>query len=301
MMANTIFVLGPTASGKTRLGVELARRLGGEILSADSRQVYRGLNIGAGKDLSEYGSGADKVPYHLIDLVGLDVEFSVFDFQRAFFETWEEVRARGKLPIVVGGSGLYLEAALSPDRLMEVPRNDELRAELEAQDRAALVARLRNLKSDLHNKTDLEVRDRTFRAFEIAEYSEKHSPEPSPPIAPLILGIRRPRSDLRTRIAARLEARIEAGLLEEVESLRKQGVDWERLELLGLEYRYVSEFLRGQFESRNDLYQKLRSAILQFAKRQETWFRRMERKGFEIHWIDRADPEKSLEWVREYL
>jgi tRNA dimethylallyltransferase len=301
MMANTIFVLGPTASGKTRLGVELARRLGGEILSADSRQVYRGLNIGAGKDLSEYGSGADKVPYHLIDLVGLDVEFSVFDFQRAFFETWEEVRARGKLPIVVGGSGLYLEAALSPDRLMEVPRNDELRAELEAQDRAALVARLRNLKSDLHNKTDLEVRDRTIRAIEIAEYSEKHSPEPSPPIAPLILGIRRPRSDLRTRIAARLEARIEAGLLEEVESLRKQGVDWERLELLGLEYRYVSEFLRGQIESRNDLYQKLRSAILQFAKRQETWFRRMERKGFEIHWIDRADPEKSLEWVREYL
>jgi tRNA dimethylallyltransferase len=301
MMANTIFVLGPTASGKTRLGVELARRLGGEILSADSRQVYRGLNIGAGKDLSEYGSGADKVPYHLIDLVGLDVEFSVFDFQRAFFETWEEVRARGKLPIVVGGSGLYLEAALSPDRLMEVPRNDELRAELEAQDRAALVARLRNLKSDLHNKTDLEVRDRTIRAIEIAEYSEKHSPEHSPPIAPLILGIRRPRSDLRTRIAARLEARFEAGLLEEVESLRKQGVDWERLELLGLEYRYVSEFLRGQIESRNDLYQKLRSAILQFAKRQETWFRRMERKGFEIHWIDRADPEKSLEWVREYL
>jgi tRNA dimethylallyltransferase len=201
----------------------------------------------------------------------------------------------------VGGSGLYLEAALSPDRLMEVPRNDELRAELEAQDRAALVARLRNLKSDLHNKTDLEVRDRTIRAIEIAEYSEKHSPEHSPPIAPLILGIRRPRSDLRTRIAARLEARFEAGLLEEVESLRKQGVDWERLELLGLEYRYVSEFLRGQIESRNDLYQKLRSAILQFAKRQETWFRRMERKGFEIHWIDRADPEKSLEWVREYL
>lgn len=299
--ANTLVILGPTASGKTRLGIELARNLGGEILSADSRQVYRGLDIGSGKDLNEYGAGPGRVPYHLIDLVDLEVEYSVFDFQRDFFSAWRQVRDRGSLPIAVGGSGFYLEAALSPSRLAEVPANNDLRNELAAEPLESLVARLIKLKPDLHNKTDLEDRERTIRAIEIAEYIREHPPESSPPIEPIVLGTRWEKSELRERIAERLRIRIAGGLIEEVQSLVESGVSWERLEVLGLEYRYVSEFLKGDIKTRNDLFQKLRSAILQFAKRQQTWFRRMERNGLTIHWIDRADFKLALEVLREKL
>ncbi len=290
MNYNLLMVLGPTASGKTRLGVELARELGGEIVSADSRQVYRGLDIGAGKDLDEYSVGGPPVPYHLIDIVDLDVEFSVFDFQKRFFEVFDEIDASEKLPIVVGGSGLYLESILSENRLVEVPENAGLRAELEVETTETLIERLRGLKK-VHNRTDLEDRTRLIRAIEIAEHSANHQPESSPEITALVIGIHWDRRVLRDRIQIRLAERMQGGLIDEVQRLHEGGVSWEKLEFLGLEYRFVSEFLRGVIKNRNDLKQKLGSAICAFAKRQETWFRRMERKGTVIHWIEGGDLE----------
>lgn len=290
MKYNLLMVLGPTASGKTRLGVELARELGGEIVSADSRQVYRGLDIGAGKDLGEYSTGGPPIPYHLIDIVDLDVEFSVFDYQRRFFEVFGELQARGTIPIAVGGSGLYLESILSETRMVEVPENAGLRAELEGEKTGVLIKRLRGLRT-VHNTTDLEDRRRLVRAIEIAEYSATHTLEPSPEIAALVLGVRWDRGVLRDRIGRRLAERMREGLIDEVQRLHESGVSWEKLEFLGLEYRFVSDFLRGVIKNENDLRQKLASAICAFAKRQETWFRRMERRGTLIHWIEGGDLE----------
>jgi tRNA dimethylallyltransferase len=233
-MKNLVVVLGPTASGKTRLGVELARELGGEIVSADSRQVYRGLDIGAGKDLDEYSSGGSPVAYHLIDIVDLDSEFSVFEYQQRFFSVFEDLLARTVLPIVVGGSGLYLEAVLNGYRMVDVPADPVLRADLEPLSQEALVDRLQALRR-VHNTTDLEDRDRLVRAIE--QYSEQHEPEPGPEIRPVVLGVRWDREVLRGRIRKRLGERLEEGLIDEVQSLREAGVSWEKLSFLGLEYR----------------------------------------------------------------
>ncbi|MDQ1257820.1 MAG: tRNA dimethylallyltransferase [Candidatus Hydrogenedentes bacterium] len=297
---NTLVVLGPTASGKTRLGVHLASRLGGEVLSADSRQVYRGLDIGSGKDLGEYVVNGAAVPYHLIDIAGLDAEFSVFDYQRRFFDAFEDVTARERLPVVVGGTGLYLDAVLRGYRLVETPGNPELRVALEDLPHDALMARLKEIKPDLHNTTDLLDRERLVRAIEIAEYARDHAPEPGPEIRPLVLGTLWDRSELRGRIAQRLRERLDGGMIEEVRGLIDGGVPAARLELLGLEYRFIAEFLDGRIRTRNDLFQKLNSAIAQFAKRQETWFRRMERQGVEIRWIPRGDIETAWQAVLEY-
>jgi tRNA dimethylallyltransferase len=286
---NTLVVLGPTASGKTTLGVALARWLGGEIVSADSRQVYRELNIGSGKDLHEYEEGGASVPYHLIDVVGLDSEFNVFEYQRRFFEVFENLRGRDILPVVVGGTGLYLESVLKGYRMVDAPEDAVLRAELAEESPEALIERLRDLKPALHNTTDTEDRGRIIRAIEIAVYAQNHEPTPTPALRPIILGVRWPRPELHDRIGRRLKARLDTGLVEEVEALLKAGVSPERLRLLGLEYRFLTEFLEGRIKNRNDLYQKLRAAIVAFAKRQETWFRRMERKGSAITWVERGD------------
>jgi len=296
---DALVLLGPTASGKTRLGVQLARSLGGEILSADSRQVYRGLDIGTGKDLQEYRTGGEVVPYHLIDIVDLDSEFSVFAFQKTFFESFREVTRRKTLPVVVGGTGLYLDALISGYNLVETPENRELRTALSDLSDEELVQRLQLLKSRLHNTTDLVDRNRLIRAIEIAEYSCGHSSVPTPQIRPLVLGTQWERSILRKRIGERLKARLDAGLVEEVEQLHEKGISWERLEWFGLEYRYITGFLRGQIKSKNDLFQKLNSAIAQFAKKQETWFRRMERNGVRIHWIPEAEFDSAMQVVSE--
>jgi len=282
---NLLVVLGPTASGKTRLAVELARRLDGEVVSADSRQVFRGMDIGTGKDLHEYG----EVPHHLIDVLPAGAEFSVFEFQRRFIAAFEAITARGKLPLLAGGTGLYLDAALRGYRLVEVPEDPALRAELAGLSLSGLQERLRKSRPDLHNTTDLEERERIVRAIEIAE-AESGEPLPMPPIRPLVFGIRWERPVLRKRITQRLRERLDGGMIGEVERLRGEGVPWEALDLYGLEYRYVAMCLRKEL-SRNDMFQKLNSAIHQFAKRQETWFRRMERQGTEIVWLDGAgDP-----------
>ena len=292
---NAIVVLGPTASGKTRLGVRIAHAFGGEIVSVDSRQVYRELNLGSGKDLGEYTVDGAAIPYHLIDIADLAREFSVFDYQQRFYETFAAIRARGALPVVVGGTGLYLEAVLSRYRMAAVPENPALRAELAALSDSMLLARLAALKPRLHNTTDLETRERAIRAIEIAEYSINRDPEPAPDIRPIVLGTLWNREELRRRIRLRLAERIQAGMIEEVRDLHAAGVPWERLERLGLEYRFIAEHLQGKIARRNDLVQKLGAAIGQFAKRQDTWFRRMERNGCVIHWIPRAEAEAAME------
>ena len=278
-----LVVLGPTASGKTRLGVELARALDGEIISADSRQVYRGMDIGTGKDLAEYG----EIPRHLIDIVEPGHEFNLFEYQRRFLEASAAIRGSHRIPVLVGGTGLYLEAVIRGYRLIEAPENPELRRELAPLPMEALAERLQRAVSRLHNTTDLLERERLTRAIEIAEYEREHAPDPLPGIRPLIFGIRWEREILRRRITARLKERLEQGMIEEVTRLHAAGIPWETLEFYGLEYRFVARFLKGEL-NRNDMFQKLNGAIHDFAKRQETWFRRMERNGTVIHWLDGA-------------
>jgi tRNA dimethylallyltransferase len=282
---NLLVVLGPTASGKTRLAVQAARRLAGEVISADSRQVFRGMDLGTGKDLAEYG----EVRHHLIDIAEPGTEFSVFAFQKRFYAAFADITGRGRLPILCGGTGLYLDAVLRGYRLVEVPENPELRAGLAPLSREELAARLMRLRPQVHNTTDLTDRSRLVRAIEIAEGEAAAAAEapPLPQLRPLVFGLRWERSELRRRIAARLKERLTAGMVEEVRSLHQRGVPWAALDSYGLEYRYLARHLRGEL-GYNDLVQQLASAIGNFAKRQETFFRRMERQGVEIHWLDGA-------------
>ena len=290
---NLIVVLGPTASGKTRLAVELARHLAGEILSADSRQVYRGMDLGTGKDLAEYG----EVPRHLIDIAEPGEEFSVFEFQRLAFACIEELWAAGRMPLLCGGTGLYLDAVLRGYRLAEVPENPALRRELAKLDVETLRRRLEALRPRQHNRTDLDDRLRLIRAIEIAagEAEAKDALPPAPDIRPLIFGLRWERVKLRRRIEARLDERLERGMIEEVRRLHEGGLSFERLDFYGLEYRFIARHLKGELDF-SALREGLRVAIGQYAKRQETWFRRMERLGAEILWLDAAgDPlEEAL-------
>lgn len=279
---NLLVVLGATATGKTRLGVQLAQRVGGEIISADSRQVYRGMDLGTGKDLTEYGD----IPYHLIDIADPGDEYHVFAFQHDFFEVLEKVEGRGRVPIMVGGSGLYLDAVLRGYRLIEVPPDPELRAELATRSEQWLRERLLELKPRQHNTTDLTDRDRLVRAIEIAEGAKAAgSLPPLPPVAPLVIGIRWPRPELRARITRRLQQRLDEGMMEEVARLHQQGVTWETMEFYGLEYRFIARYLQGEL-SFDEMRAQFNTAIHKFAKRQETWFRRMERQGIEIQWVD---------------
>ncbi|MBN2646094.1 MAG: tRNA (adenosine(37)-N6)-dimethylallyltransferase MiaA [Desulfuromonadaceae bacterium] len=279
---NLLVVLGPTASGKTALAVEAAKLLNGEIISADSRQVYRGMDLGTGKDLQEYGH----VPYHLIDIVDPGHEFNLFAFQHHFDSAFHQIRQRGCLPILCGGSGLYLDAVLSGYVLTEAPPDPALRAELEQENLDVLRRRLLALQPQQHNRTDLEDRERLIRAIEIARaQNSAPPPAPRPELVPLIFGIHWPRPQLRQRIVKRLRQRLDQGMVAEVEQLHTQGVSWTTLEFYGLEYRFIAQYLQQQLNY-NDMVQKLASAIQQFAKRQDTWFRRMERQGTCIHWLD---------------
>src|SRR6185369_8637324 len=260
-----LVILGTTASGKTRLAVALAEEVGGEIISADSRQVFRDMDIGSGKDLHEYG----QVPYHLINILDAGGEFSVFEFQRRFLKAFAEIASRGAVPILCGGSGMYLDAALRGYRMVEVSHDDALRAELAMKTDHELAEELCRLKPDQHNSTDLLDRERTVRAIEIArgEAGSDSDYEPFPRIRSLVIGIRWEREALRRRITDRLRERLGNGMIEEVQRLHAGGIAWERLDYYGLEYRYVGAYLRGDL-NRNDMFQGLNSAIHNFAKRQ---------------------------------
>lgn len=283
-----LVILGPTACGKTKIGIRVARALNGEIISADSRQVYRRMDIGTGKDLQEYGS----IAYHLIDIVDPGYEFNVFEFQRRFIEAFAAIQKRGKFPILVGGTGMYLDAVLRGYRLLEVPENSRLRQELAALSLENLAYRLKGVNPRLHNTTDLLDRERLTRAIEIAEFNSVRNPNlvPLPELKPIVFGIKLEKGILHQRITKRLQDRLNQGMIEEVERLHRAGVPFEHLEFYGLEYRFVAKYLKGEL-NRNDMFQKLNSAIHRFAKRQETWFRRMERQGILIQWVDgNADP-----------
>lgn len=294
--ANCLCVLGPTATGKTSLGVKLASFFDGEIISADSRQVYKGLDIGSGKDLREFElknpDGTTKqIPYHLIDVADVRNEYNVFHYQTGFFESFSSIIERKKLPLMVGGTGMYLDSIIRSYDMVEVPKNDEFRKSFDNVSNDELAKILLSQKSDLHNKTDLEDRDRMLRALEIIDFEKtdkakelRKEIEKRPKVNPFILGLTFPRKTLRERITKRLIERLDEGMIAEVENLHKNGVTYQRLERLGLEYRFVAEYLQNK-RTYDELVKHLNIAIGQFAKRQETWFRGMQKKGVEINWI----------------
>jgi tRNA dimethylallyltransferase len=287
---NLLVILGPTASGKTRLAVKLASELNLEIISADSRQVYRGLNIGTGKDIKEYIINGKTVPYHLIDVVDPHEEFNVFEYQRLFFQSFKIIRARGEIPIMVGGTGLYIESVIMNYRMHEVPENYELRRELLNMDMDLLVKRLIKANPSVHNTTDLLDRNRLIRAIEIAEFLEKNKtpyengPSVKPLIKPIVFGIQWERGMLRKKISERLKKRLDDGMVDEVKTLHQNGIPWDKFDYWGLEYRYISHYLQGKI-TYSHMFEELNTRIHQYAKKQETWFRRMENKGLIIHWI----------------
>jgi tRNA dimethylallyltransferase len=302
MAKNLIVILGATASGKTHLAVRLASELGGEIISADSRQVYKGMDIGTGKDLQDYIIDGRKIPYHLIDIIGADKEFNLFEFQKFFYEIYTGLIRRKILPVLVGGSGLYLESIIQNYYLPQVEQNEELRRELRDKSDAALREILLSLKTRLHNITDLEDRERLIRAIEIAMAGRNQNamPEPRPVIDATVFGIHWERSELRRRITLRLQQRLGEGMIDEVKALREYGLSWSKLDSFGLEYRYISRYLQGDINYQ-DMVAKLNTSIHQFAKRQETWFRRMEKKGIIINWIKGDDYNLLKESVLKYL
>lgn len=283
---NLLVILGPTASGKTSLAVKLARQFDGEVISADSRQVYRGLDIGSGKDLEEY----EEIPYHLIDIVEPGYEYSVFDFQSDFYCAFESINKNSKLPILAGGSALYVDSVLNGYRMIAVPENTALREQLSKKSPQQLVEQLIELKPKQHNTTDLKDTERLIRAIEIAlaEQSTEVERPVLPTLKPFIIGIKWPREMTRQRITLRLKHRLENGMIEEVKRLFDDGVSWQTLEFYGLEYRLIAQYLQNQL-SYNDMAQKLNSAIHQFAKKQHTWLRRLEKQGHVIHWVDGLD------------
>ena len=296
---NTVVLLGPTAVGKTWLGVQLARHFGWDIISADSRQVYKGLDLGSGKDINEYSEGGSAVPYHLIDIRTLASEYNVFNFQQDFYRIFSDFQKEDKMSFIVGGTGMYIDSVVRDYELIPVPENPELHQNLMDTPLEELAEQLLSLKPDLHNKSDLVLKDRVVKALEIEMF--KRSPEGKavleeknarPKVKPFVIGTTIDRSNLHRNIEKRLFERIDQGMIEEVENLHKE-FSWERLEKLGLEYRYVSFFLEGKIQTKKEMAEELYHAICQFAKRQETWFRGMERKGVEIHWLP-EDNDKQV-------
>ena len=302
-MKQMITILGPTASGKTPLAAALAKEIDGEIISADSRQVYRRMDIGTGKDLEEY----DGVPYHLIDICEPGTKYNLFQYQQDFFDAYNNIIGNGKTPILCGGTGLYIEAVLKGYKLSPVPQNQELRERLEGKSLTELTQILMALKekngSNMHNTTDVDSCQRAIRAIEIETYNIEH-PMPLrelPPIPSLIVGVNIDREQRREKITRRLKARLEGGMVEEVKALLDEGIPADDLIYYGLEYKFVTEYLIGK-TTYEEMFQRLEIAIHQFAKRQMTWFRGMERRGFTIHWIEAMQPmEEKVKQIMQLI
>ncbi len=296
-------ILGPTASGKTAVATNAALRLNGEVISADSRQVYRGMDLGTGKDYEDYLIDGKEIPYHLIDIVDAGYEYNVFEYQNDFLKAYAEINERGNFPVLCGGSGLYLEAILKNYKLIQVPKNDELRQQLESKSLGELETILRNYKSDLHNVTDFENKKRTLRAIEIEEFLKLH-PETEteiPKINSLVIGVKYDRLSRRKRITERLKQRLEVGMLDEVQVLLDNGLTPDQLTYYGLEYKFLTQHLVGE-TSFDEMFGRLETAIHQFAKRQMTWFRRMEKQGTNIHWLDGYMPlEEKIDAIIKLL
>ena len=302
MKYDLITILGPTASGKTPLAAALADRLGTEIISGDSRQVYRRMDLGTGKDLVDYTVEGRQVPYHLIDIVEPGYKYNVFEYQRDFLKAYEEITAKNKLPILCGGTGMYIESVLKGYRLLPVPENPELRASLEGKTLEELTSILAGYKK-LHNSTDVDTAKRAIRAIEIEEYYKQQPPEyrEFPSLKSLIIGVDIDRELRREKITRRLKQRLDEGMVEEVRGLLAEGIDPENLIYYGLEYKFLTQYAIGELTF-EDMFHQLETAIHQFAKRQMTWFRGMERRGFTIHWLDATLPmEEKIEQITNLI
>ena len=293
MKYDLITILGPTASGKTPLAAALADRLGTEIISGDSRQVYRRMDLGTGKDLVDYVVDGHPVPYHLIDIVEPGYKYNVFEYQRDFLKAYDEISAKGKVPVLCGGTGMYIESVLKGYRLLPVPENPELRASLEGKSLEELTDILKRYKK-LHNSTDVDTAKRAIRAIEIEEYYKQQPPEyrEFPSLKSLIIGVDIDRELRREKITRRLKQRLDEGMVEEVRGLLAEGIPAENLIYYGLEYKFLTQYAIGEL-TYEEMFQQLETAIHQFAKRQMTWFRGMERRGFTIHWLDATLPMKE--------
>lgn len=297
-MQKMITILGPTASGKTSLAAALAARIDAEIISADSRQVYRGMTIGTGKDLDDYRQGDRLIPYHLIDICEPGTKYNLFQYQQDFHLIYNNIVARGVRPILCGGTGLYIESVLKGYALSPVPQNQALRDKLADKSLAELTEMLEDLKrrnhSVMHNRTDVDTAQRAIRAIEIETFNLEHPTDNRtlPPIDSVIIGVDINREERRRKITQRLKQRLEEGMVDEIRQLLDRGIAPEDLIYYGLEYKFVTEYVIGK-TSYEEMFRQLEIAIHQFAKRQMTWFRGMERRGFTIHWIDALDPMDS--------
>lgn len=295
MEKKMVTILGPTASGKTELAARLAADIGAEIISADSRQVYRRMDIGTGKDLGDYHVDGHMVPYHLIDIVEPGTKYNLFQYQHDFLNAYNDIVGRGKNVVLCGGTGLYLESVLKRYRLSAVPENKELRTSLEGKTLAELTSILEELKrnngSTMHNTTDVDTAQRAIRAIEIETFNGEHPQDSAdvPQIDSLVIGVAIDRETRREKISRRLKSRLQEGMVEEIRGLLDSGISPDDLIYYGLEYKYVTEYVIGRI-SLDEMFQRLEIAIHQFAKRQMTWFRGMERRGTLIHWIDSSLP-----------
>lgn len=298
MKYDLITIIGPTASGKTPLAANLADRLHTEIISGDSRQVYRRMDLGTGKDLVDYVVDGRPVPYHLIDIVEPGSKYNVFEYQRDFLKAYQEIIAKGKIPVLCGGTGMYIESVLKGYRLLPVPENPELRESLEGKSLEELTKILQNYKK-LHNSTDIDTAKRAIRAIEIEEYYKQQPPEyrEFPTLKSLIIGVDINRELRREKITRRLKQRLEEGMVEEVRGLLAEGIHPDDLIYYGLEYKFLTQHVIGEL-TYDEMFLQLETAIHQFAKRQMTWFRGMERRGFTIHWLDATLPmEEKTEQI----
>lgn len=297
-----IAILGPTASGKTSFAATLAYELDTEIISADSRQIYREMDLGTGKDLADYTVNGKQIPYHLIDIAEPGYKYNVFEYQRDFLNAYQSIKQKGRLPVLCGGTGLYLESVLKGYQLIPVPENPELRIRLAGKTLEELTDILSNYKT-LHNSTDVDTAKRAIRAIEIEEYYATHglSAREFPSINSLIIGVDIDRELRREKITKRLRQRLDEGMVEEVRQLLNKGIQPEDLIYYGLEYKYLTLYVTGEI-SFEEMFKQLEIAIHQFAKRQMTWFRGMERKGFKIHWIQASMPtDEKIELVKKLI
>ena len=297
-----ITILGPTASGKTPFATALAAELNTEIISADSRQIYRGMDLGTGKDLADYTINDREIPYHLIDIVEPGYKYNVFEYQRDFLKAYETIKQKGCLHVLCGGTGMYLESVLKGYRLMPVPENPELRTRLADKSLETLTGILQQYKT-LHNSTDVDTVKRAIRAIEIEEYYAKHpiAEREFPQLNSLIIGVDIDRDLRREKISRRLRQRLDEGMVDEVKQLLAQGIKAEDLIYYGLEYKFLTLYAIGKL-TYEEMFAQLETAIHQFAKRQMTWFRGMERRGFTIHWVDATLPtEEKIAFVKQKL
>ena len=303
-MTNTdlITILGPTASGKTTFAANLAARLDSEIISGDSRQVYRRMDIGTGKDLADYEVNGKKIPYHLIDIAEPGYKYNVFEFQRDFLNAYQDISERGKMPILCGGTGLYIESVLKGYKLLPVPENKELRERLQNYSLIELTEMLKSYKT-LHNTTDVDTVKRAIRAIEFEEYYQSQPKDVSafPQINSVIIGVDIDREERRRKISARLRSRLDEGMVDEVRAILDSGVSPEDMIYYGLEYKYLTNYIIGNL-TYEQMVGELEIAIHQFAKRQMTWFRGMERRGLKINWMDASMPmQEKIDWAMEIL